>query len=207
VNNKQNLIICIDASISMNDSFGKGTKIQAVCDGIEMMIPQLSQQRGTQIGIVGYNEKPFVVSPLTWPNSHNLINRAKRIRPGGCTNLLGGASLACDLLLRRPAHFSRRVILLTDGHHNTGSITPDQLIFKAKAYQVVLDTIGIGNEGAYNKKLLINLSSQTFGEFIAVKDLPRLLATFRKLSSPKNFKPTKNKSKVASFNLFRRRRF
>ncbi len=67
----QNLIICIDASISMNDRFGKVTKIDAVNDGIEMMLPNLSRQRGTQIGLVGYNDRPFVVSPLTWPTSRN----------------------------------------------------------------------------------------------------------------------------------------
>lgn len=198
----QNLIIAMDASISMSDSFGKGTKIQAVCDGIEMMIPQLSRQSGTQIGLVGYNEKPFVVSPLTWPNSHNLIKRAKRIHTGGCTNLLGGASLACDMLLRRPAHFSRRVIILTDGYHNTGSMTINQLILKAQANKIILDTIGIGNEGAYNKTLLVTLSSKTYGEFIPVKSLPKLLSTFRKLSSPKHFKSSSTKGKVVNFKLF-----
>ena len=206
-NKGQNLIICIDASISMSDRFGKVTKIDAVNDGIEMMLPHLSKQRGTQIGLVGYNDRPFVVSPMTWPTSRNLPLRAKKIRLGGYTNLLGGASLACDLLKRRPPHFSRRVIILTDGHHNTGNLTQNQLITKARSNQIVLDTIGIGNEGAYNKNLLTSLANETFGEFIPVQDLPKLLASFRRLSSPKPFKPSNSKSKIIPFNLFRRRRY
>lgn len=206
-NKGQNIFLCIDTSISMNDRFGKATKIEAVTDGLEMMLPQLSRQRGTQIGLVGYNDRPFVVSPLTWPTKRNLISRVKNIRLGGCTNLLGGASLACDLLTKRPYHFSRRVIILTDGHHNTGHLTKEQLIAKAQANQIVLDTIGIGNEGDYNKSLLLSLAEQTGGEFMAVKDLPKLLSVFQVLSSPKSFKPKHSQAKIIPFNLFRRFKF
>lgn len=220
MNNKgQNLIICIDASISMNDRFGHVTKIDAVNDGVEMMLPHLSRQQGTMIGLVGYNSRPFVIRPLTFPNNRSLCGKVKSIRVGGYTNLLGGIDLACNLLIKRPRCFSRRVIALTDGHHNSGSITMNQLITKAKANRIVLDTIGIGNEGAFNKNLLMSLSGQTFGEFIAVRDLPKLLASFRKLSRPKPFKPVAGNTggrskgngdiinKVIPFNLFRRRRF
>ncbi len=200
----QNLIICIDASISMNDRFGNSTKIAAVNDGVEMMLPHLSRQRGTMIGLVGYNDHPFVVKPLIFPNNRELIGKVKSIRVGGCTNLLGGIDLACNLLTKRPRCFSRRVLALTDGHHNTGALTKSQVLAKAQANQIVIDTIGIGNEGAYNKNLLISLSQQTGGEFIPVKDLPKLLGTFQRLSAPKHFRPSNRRGKVIPFNLFRR---
>jgi len=200
----QNLIICIDASISMSDCFGSSSKIAAVNDGIEMMLPHLSRQRGTMIGLVGYNDRPFVIKPLTFPNNHELAGRVKSIRVGGYTNLLGGIDLACNLLIRRPRCFSRRVLALTDGHHNTGALTKSQVLAKAQANQIVIDTIGIGNEGAYNKNLLISLSQQTGGEFIPVKDLPKLLGTFQRLSAPKHFRPAKPKAKIFPFNLFQR---
>ncbi len=202
----QNLILCIDASISMSDRFGRCTKIAAVNNGVEMMLPHLSRQRGTMIGLVGYNDRAFVVKPLTFPNQHELAGKVKSIHVGGCTNLLGGIDLACNLLKNRPRCFSRRIIALTDGHHNTGTFTKSQVIAKAQANQIVIDTIGIGNEGAYNKNLLISLSQQTGGEFIPVKDLPKLLATFQHLSNPKHFRPSSGgRNKIIPFNLFRRR--
>lgn len=205
----QNIFIAIDASSSMAESFGFGTttKIQAVNDGVEMMLPILSRQPGTMIGLVGYNERPFVIKPLTFPNNRELLGKVKSVCVGGMTNLLGGAYLACNLLIKRPNRFHRRIILLTDGHHNIGMTTLGQLISKAQSHRIVIDTIGIGNNWlTYNKDLLTYISRHTGGEFIAVKNLPKLLATFRRLSSSKPFKTDSGKSKVASFNLFRSRR-
>ncbi|MHC4397655.1 MAG: vWA domain-containing protein [Planctomycetota bacterium] len=106
----QNLIVCIDASSSMNERFSSSTKIAGVNDGVETMLPNLCQQRGTMIGLVGFNSKPFVVKPLVFPNNRELIGRVKSIRVGGCTHLLGGIGLACKLLSKRPRCFSRRVM-------------------------------------------------------------------------------------------------
>jgi len=211
-NKGQNLIICIDASISMNSGFGRTTRIQAVNDGVEMMLPQLSKQQGTMIGLVGYNEKPFVVRPLTFPNNRTLVGKVRGIRVGGCTNLLGGIDQSINLLIKRPRCFSRRVIVLTDGYHNSGFLTKDKLVSKAQSNQVVIDTIGIGEEGAYNRNLLIELAQQTGGEFIPVKSLPKLLLSFKRLSAPKHYKSFKpsgsgnkgGKGKIIPFSLFRR---
>jgi Ca-activated chloride channel family protein len=79
-----------------------------------------------------------------------------------------GEGIAMGLrALRDSKAKSRVLILLTDGEHNSGSISPKEATELAKEQGVKIYTIGIGNKGEFDKALLEKIAKESNGRFFA----------------------------------------
>jgi Ca-activated chloride channel family protein len=203
-----NIIVCVDYSGSMASNFSGSTRIKAVGDGLDLMLSHLSKQRNAMVGLVGFNYKPFILKGLSFPSNRELVRTVRSARVAGSTDIFAGLFLSMDLLINRSQCFARQIILLSDGANNSGTSKKNQILAKAQKHSISIYTIGIGDD-AYDKKLLMELAHSTGGDFTEVQDLPKMLNTFKRLSSPKHFKPqsAQYKRKIIPFNLFNRRKF
>lgn len=112
------LALALDRSGSMS-----GGRLEAAARAASFLVDQLHDD--DQIAVVAYDNDVRLVAPLDTLDRARLKHLLTSIRPGGATNLSGGWLAAADELRRRAttdadATSVRRVLLLSDGHANTG---------------------------------------------------------------------------------------
>ena len=154
-----------------------------------------------RIGLVVFAPLPYVACPPTldhaWLLSHLGSVDAGII--GDATNIAGPIASSVNRL--KGADSKRRVLVLfTDGSNNVNvRISPLQAAKLAKAYNVVIYTVGIGSSNAYvlqntmfgkqfiplggqfDKKLLKNIAKETGGRYYAAKDAKGLNEVLRQI--------------------------
>ena len=76
--------------------------------------------------------------------------------------------------LRDSKAASKVIILLTDGEHNSGSISPKEAVAMVKKKNIRLYTIGIGPKGEFDNALLEQLARDGHGKFFAATNQKEL---------------------------------
>lgn len=150
------LILALDLSASMyaEDSVRDGQRInrlEALKPILEAFVLRRPQDR---IGFVAFSGRAYTLAPLTHDHAW-LAKQIARLRIGlieDGTAIGDGIGLALTRLARaREEDGTKRagsfVILLTDGAHNRGELTPSQAVALAQARQVPIYTIGVGQDG------------------------------------------------------------
>ncbi len=103
---------------------------------------------GDRIGLIAFAGMPYTFSPLTLDHGW-LLGRLASLRtnelPDGTA--IGSGLASAVNRLRPSVAKSRLVILLTDGIHNAGDITPMQAAELAASLDIKLYVIGAGSEG------------------------------------------------------------
>jgi len=124
------LVCCIDRSGSMN-----GQKMTLMKQTLELLVTKAGLRATDRVALVTFDHNVSVDLPLTVMDSagHEQAQAVvRRLRPGGTTNLSGGALKAIDLLAtdEHPggARRTRSVLVFTDGQANVGISDPSQLV-------------------------------------------------------------------------------
>lgn len=148
------LVIALDASGSMQ-------ALDAILDGRRVTRLELAQQvvsdfirerRGDRIGLVVFGQHAFTQCPLT-VDHRLLLETLQRIEVGiaGDATALGEA---IGLGVRRlrvaggQADARRILMLLTDGRHNSGRLTPKTAAEIARLEGVRIYAVGVGTSGS-----------------------------------------------------------
>jgi Ca-activated chloride channel homolog len=137
------VIIVADRSGSMG-----GSKLNSVREAIASLIRQLAPQ--DRLGVVTFDHGVDVVVELGEHNSADATTKIRGIRSGGNTNLSGGWLKACEILTksRRPEAIAR-IVVLTDGHANSGIVEPDAVATMtsgAARNGITTSVIGFGDD-------------------------------------------------------------
>lgn len=136
------IILVLDASKSMDskDFDFKGQKVSRL-EALNKVVGGFIRNRPRdRIGIIGFAEKPFLVSPLTL--DHTWMREAmSEIQTSLGTAIGSGVQAAVDLL-RDTEGANRTVIVVTDGL-NTSGLDPMQSSKLAQRFGVRLYTIGV----------------------------------------------------------------
>lgn len=150
------LVLALDLSTSMyaEDSMRDGQRINRL-EALKPILEAFILRRpADRIGFVAFSGRAYTLAPLTHDHAW-LAKQIARLRIGlieDGTAIGDGIGLALTRLARareedgagRAGSF---VILLTDGAHNRGELTPAQAVALAKARQVPVYTIGVGRDG------------------------------------------------------------
>ena len=101
-----------------------------------------------RIGLVVFGEEAFTQSPLTMDKGLllELVDKME-IGMAGDRTAIGSAIAIGGKRLKDLKAKSRILILLTDGRHNAGDITPDQAAEAIGALGIKIYTIGVGGKG------------------------------------------------------------
>ena len=149
-----NLVMVIDRSGSMS-----GERIKKVKQSLQMLIEQLSPR--DFVSIVSFNESATVDLCQCDNSDMQAVSKAiDKICAGGSTNLHGGLMLGYKQAKKNfDKERSNRVILLTDGRANVGTIDPDEIAGDSKEFNkkgIELSAVGLGH--SFNHQLLRQLA-------------------------------------------------
>jgi len=108
----------------------------------------IKKRQADRIGLVVFGEEAFTQSPLTMDKGLllSLVEKMEIGMAGDTTSIGSGIAIAGKRLKDLKAK-AKILILLTDGRHNAGSITPEEAADAAHALGVKIYTIGVGGIG------------------------------------------------------------
>ena len=185
----RDMFLAVDISGSMNtdDMFierEKVTRLQALKHVVE---PFILSRHGDRIGLILFGTRAYVYVPLTFDveTVNALLQEASGGIAGGQTAIGDTIGLAVKRLIERPIDH-RILILMTDGSHNEGVLSPEEATRLAEDSNVRIHTIGIGADSSsqlglgrrtfrfrgppMNTKALEEISEKTGGLFFRAND-------------------------------------
>ena len=142
-----NLGIVLDGSESMAASDYEPTRLDAAKRAITSLVTNTSETNN--VGVVLFETGAGTISYLT-PVKQKTLDSISSIQQGtGATAIGDGLSLGIDMV-SSILDKKRVIILLSDGIHNSGLVSPEQATQYAILNNVQVHTIGIGsNEPVY----------------------------------------------------------
>ncbi len=188
----KDIVLAIDSSGSMNSSGFDGES----SDGQRLSRFEITKNIASEfikervsdnIGVVLYGDFAFIASPITYEKE--MVNEMLGYLTQGMAgqNTAIGEAVAMSV---RAFKFSKAktkiIILLTDGEHNSGAISPKDATALAKSEGIKIYTIGIGNKGEADEVLLQTIAKESGGEFFSAtnaKELQEVYTNIDKLES------------------------
>ena len=190
-----NLSIVLDGSESMAATDYTPTRLDAAKNAISNLVSKIGLQNN--IGIVLFESGATTVSYLT-PDKEKSINAVFSIQQGqGATAIGDGLALGIDMASSIPDK-KGVVILLSDGVHNSGLVTPEEAIEYAQINHIQIYTVGLGSiepvylrddiygESQYaelDEDTLVIIAQETGGNYYKSLDEQTLNEIFVTLSS------------------------
>ncbi len=179
------IVLSIDGSGSMNSS-GFDEKTRESRFAITQTIAQdfVMKRVEDNVGVVLFGDFAFIASPVTYEKEivSEMIGYLSHGMAGQNTAIGEGITMGLRALQNSKAK-SKIIILLTDGEHNSGRISPKDATALAKELGVKIYTIGIGKKGEFDKALLEKIADESDGEFFAAYNKDELQKTYNEINS------------------------
>ena len=179
------IVLSIDGSGSMNSS-GFDEKTRDSRFAITQTIAQdfVMKRIEDNVGVVLFGDFAFIASPVTYEKEivSEMIGYLSHGMAGQNTAIGEGITMGLRALQNSKAK-SKIIILLTDGEHNSGRISPKDATALAKELGVKIYTIGIGKKGEFGKTLLEKIADESDGRFFAAYNKEELQKTYDAINS------------------------
>ena len=185
----KDIVLAIDASGSMNssefdteDELSEGKRLSRF--ELTKIIAKdfILNRMSDNVGIVLYGDFAFIASPITYEKTivTDMLSYLTQGMAGQNTAI--GEAIAMSV---RSFKFStaktKLIILLTDGEHNSGSISPKDAIKLAKEKNIKIYTIGLGNAGEADTALLEKIADETDAEFYSASSAKQLQEIYKEI--------------------------
>ncbi|HXP59819.1 MAG TPA: von Willebrand factor type A domain-containing protein [Dongiaceae bacterium] len=158
-----NVVLLLDNSGSME----RADRVRIIHEALRVLAAQLQPQDTLSVVTFARTARLWV-DGVPGSQAGQVAEKVSELTPQGGTNLEEALNLAYRTALRHYlANGINRIVLLTDGAANLGSVEPEALKQKVEAHRqqgVALDCFGIGWEG-YNDDLLEVLSRNGDGRY------------------------------------------
>jgi Ca-activated chloride channel family protein len=179
------IMLVLDASRSMDTKdFDAGDHKASRREALEQVIASFLKERTRdRLGIVGFAEKPFLISPLTLDHSW-MLEALHGVQTSLGTAIGSGVEAAVDLLRQADAG-NRVAIVVTDGL-NTSGVDPLESARTARRFGVRLYTVGVVSytemkSGGIDDLMLSRMARLTGGQFFQAADQAGLEAIYRQI--------------------------
>ncbi len=182
----RDLVLVLDASGSMAESgFDTQMPQKRKFDVVKSIVADFIQKRfDDNIGLVIFGTFAFTASPVTYD-----IKALKQILEMVDVSIAGqntaiGEGISQALRSLGFVHADKKVIvLLTDGRHNSGSVSLASAVEEARMKRVKIYAIGIGKPGNYDSSLLKRVARETGGEMFGATNAKELEAVYERIDS------------------------
>lgn len=179
------IVLSLDGSGSMNSS-GLDDKTRDSRFEITQAIAQDFVMKRTEdnVGVVLFGDFAFIASPVTYEKEivSEMIGYLSHGMAGQNTAIGEGITMALRALRETKAK-EKIIILLTDGEHNSGRISPKDATELAKELGVKIYTIGIGKKGEFDKELLKKIAQESDGHFFAAYNKEELQKAYDEINT------------------------
>ena len=170
------IVLCLDGSGSMNASGFESESRRSRFEIVQEISSAFVMNRlEDNVGVVLYGDFAFIASPVTYEKE--IVSEMIGYLTGGMAgqNTAIGEGIAMGLrALEFGKAASKVIVLLTDGEHNSGRISPKEAAEMALERGVKIYTIGMGEKGGFDEALLRTLAEQSGGEYFSAYDREEL---------------------------------
>ena len=143
------IVLVVDTSTSMRaEDFSTATKRMDRLDAAKSVIARFIEARpDDRIGIVAFAAMPYTIAPLSTAHAW-LMLQMDRLQTGMLEDAtaIGDAIASGVNRLRDSQAKSKIVVLLTDGIHNAGRLTPQDAAQAAAALGIKVYTVGAASD-------------------------------------------------------------
>jgi len=101
----------------------------------------------------------------------------------GENTAIGEGIAAATRLLQKGEAKSKVILLMTDGHQNSGSVSIEDAVTLAIEAGIKIYTIGIGKAGSYDKELLERIAKDSQAKMFEASDANELKAVYDELDA------------------------
>ncbi len=166
------MVLTLDASGSMQArGFDSEDTMLTKFESVKAIVQNFVKTRlQDNIGVVLFGDFAFIATPLTY-EKEALSQMIEYLSLGmaGENTAIGDGIHESLVALQSSEASSKVIILLTDGKHNSGSVSPKQAVDEARSRGVRIYTIGMGRETNYDGAMLEKIAKEGNGAFFNAK--------------------------------------
>ena len=172
------IIMLVDTSGSMEDN----GKLESVKKSLRFMLSLLSAE--DRLSLITFDNDATLILNKVVPDAANLdatLYKINMLHVDGSTNMSAGLLEARSVIESVDSGRKQGIILLTDGHANVGSSTPDAIVSIIQRIltdnrDVSISTTGYGSD--HNADLLMQVAREGGGAYNVVSNLEDVASTF-----------------------------
>ena len=160
----RDLVLVLDASGSMAQSgFDAHDRLKTKYEtNIALASDFIKQRFDDNMGVVIFGTFAYTASPLTYDLvSLRYLLKLTNVGIAGESTAIGDALMQALRTLAFGEAKNKAIVLITDGYHNAGEVSPKMATQKAKSLGVKIYTIGIGKPTEYDAALLSTIAKET----------------------------------------------
>lgn len=189
----KDIVLTIDASGSMNASgfdaeneFSDSKRLSRF-ELTKVIAKKFILNRiNDNVGVVLYGDFAFIASPITY-EKEIVVDMLEYLTQGMAgQNTAIGESIAMSVRAFKYSKAKNKIIvLLSDGEHNSGSISPKDALVLAKDYNIKIYTIAIGEADSALLKEIAKESGGVYYSALNAKELQNVYSEIDELESSK----------------------
>lgn len=182
----RDLVLALDASGSMGErGFDENDRMRQKFDiNLALAKDFIAKRHDDNMAIVVFGSFAYTASPLTYDlTSLATLLDFTDIGIAGESTAIGDAISQSIRTLSYGEAKNKAIILLTDGYHNAGRISPKTAVAIAKEKKIKIYTIGIGKSSNYDKALLERISTQTHAKHYGASSAKGLEAIYQEINT------------------------
>ncbi len=182
----RDLILAIDASGSMAQSgFDTQNRFKTKFESTLELSKNFIQKRlDDNMGVVIFGTFAYTASPLTYDlESLSFLLDMTNVGLAGESTAIGDAIMQAIRTLSYGEAKNKAIILLTDGQHNAGQISPKNAVKKAKNLGIKIYTIGIGKKAHYDVALLETIAKESAAKSYAASSALELEKIYKDINT------------------------
>jgi Ca-activated chloride channel homolog len=180
------IVLSIDGSGSMNASgFDSEDNFKTRFEIVQDIATKFILQRfEDNVGVVLYGDFAFIASPVTYEKEiiAEMISYLSHGMAGQNTAIGEGIAMSVRALQTSKAK-TKIIILLSDGEHNSGSVSPKDAVTMAADKGIKIYTIGMGSNGEFDSGLLGEIASKSGGQYFWASNKEELKEIYEEIDT------------------------
>ncbi len=180
----RDLVFALDASGSMGQSgFSQENTNDSKFDVLKSIISRFIKERyDDNVGVTVFGSFAYSSVPLTYDmNAIAYLINFLDVGIVGENTAIGEGIANATRILKMGQAKEKVIILVTDGYHNSGSISPKDALTAAVKKGIKIYTIGIGKKGEYDENLLKLIAKNSHAKMFSASDADSLKEVYNEI--------------------------
>jgi len=176
------IVLAIDGSGSMRASGLSETRETRFKTVQRVVRDFIAKRLNDNVGIVLFGDFAFIASPVTYEKEivSEMVSYLQTGMAGDNTAIGEGIEQSIRALMYSKAK-SKVIILLSDGEHNSGRISPKDAVKIAQDQGIKIYTIAVGDD--FNPAVLQEIAAQTDGKSFAALNEEELKGVYEEINT------------------------
>jgi Ca-activated chloride channel family protein len=182
----RDLVLVLDCSGSMGESgYDKKAEQKSKFDVLKELISQFIKDRyDDNVGVSVFGSYAFSSVPLTYDmNGVAYLIGFLDVGIAGENTAIGEGIANATRLLSMGQAKEKVMLLITDGYHNSGAISPKDALSLAVVKGIKIYTVGIGKKGDYDEALLKLIAKNSNAKMFEASDAKALKDVYSEIDS------------------------